>query len=191
MNISDMSDKLHSIINSLGGITVIISGFFNLLTIIVTNFLMERKKAYYTKELEELKSKLSQNVESYKMKLKNSEFIFQKELESASKFSQFKQSILPKHDNPEMDWEDVYEHIASQFSIIENILNNFIGLYGAILSDEIKWHINLSIYKAGSNKTHEINMLSNTKIINVAKEVYDHIECCEILLIEKVKSKSI
>lgn len=191
MQSSDIWQIAFAVLTSLGGGAVIILGFSSWLGKVWANRLMEAEKASYANALEELKSKLNQDTESYKIKLKKSEFLFQKEFEAASKLVEFRQSILPEHYSPRMDWGDVEIDIANQFGNIEKYLKNFLGLHGAILSKEIKELVELSIYKAGSNKHYDNPGGPPIHAIIAAREVYEHVQHSEELLIEKVQDQSV
>jgi hypothetical protein len=95
MELSEMFKLVGAILVSLGGGAAIIFGFSNWLGKVWANRLMEKEKATHARELESLRNQLTQDTESYKVKLKKSEFIFQKEYEAVSEFVLLKRSFLP------------------------------------------------------------------------------------------------
>ena len=189
MDIKELLELSGVILGSLGGAAAIIFGFSSWLGKVWANRLMTKEKAEYAQELESIKNRLVQDTESHKIKLKKSEFLFQKEFEAASGFVEFRQSILPEHYMPEMDWGDVEEDIANNFDRMEKWLKSFLGSHGAILPNEVKDLIELSIYKAGSNKHYE-KPNAPKAARNAAVEVYKVIEEIEGKLIEKVQRQS-
>lgn len=83
MNLTNIFSVAAAVLASLGGGAVIIFAFSNWLGKVWANRLMERDRAQYEREIESLKSELLRDTESYKVKLRKSEFIFQKEFEAA------------------------------------------------------------------------------------------------------------
>ena len=95
MSIDDMLSIVAGIIVSLGGGAAIVFGFSSWLGKVWANRLMEVEKAKHVKELERLRNEFVQDTEHYKIKLKKSEFIFQKEFKAASEFNTLIRNILP------------------------------------------------------------------------------------------------
>ena len=82
--------------------------------------------------IEKMKHEIHQEIESYKMKLKKSEFLFQKEFEATSQFISLHRRLLPKY-WPDMDWEAVCEEFAGKLPEVEQELEQFIATHGAAL----------------------------------------------------------
>ncbi|EPC3543473.1 hypothetical protein ACRZCT_003096 [Aeromonas hydrophila] len=76
MELKELLEIAGVILGSLGGGAAIIFGFSSWLGKVWANRLMEKEKAEHTRELESLRNRLTQDTESYKVKLKKSEFIF-------------------------------------------------------------------------------------------------------------------
>jgi len=182
-----------AVLLSLGGGSLIIFAFSNWLGKVWADRLMTKEKAAYAQELESLRNKLTQETESYKIKLKKSEFIFQKEFEATSEFVSYKYSIIPTFNHPDMDGEDVLCHIAEQFDKIELFLDSFISQYGAIFTSEVKDYINKAKNIAGSEKfmTNDIghSVYPDAKI-DEANELYKIMYKIEEILIEQILSQS-
>lgn len=86
--------------------------------------------------VEKFKSDLQQEVESYKTKLKTSEFVFEKQYEAASEFITMKRGFLPRYRHPGMDWDDAREEMARDLGKIERQLDGYISTNAAILPEE-------------------------------------------------------
>lgn len=80
-------------------------------------------------------------TENYKIKLKKSEFIFQKEFEAACEFSALLQRLLPKHKHflvNDMEWLDDLSEVEGRSTEIERELGGFLLNYGAVIDESIK-----------------------------------------------------
>jgi hypothetical protein len=66
-------------------------------------------------------------------RLKNSEFLFQKELEAVSQFMALRRRIMPSYRFPEMEWDDACEDFAGGFERAEKEIREFISKHGAAL----------------------------------------------------------
>ncbi|WP_226649333.1 hypothetical protein [Microbulbifer variabilis] len=136
MELSEVFVISAAILGSLGGGAGIIFGMSNWLGKVWANRLMEKEKAQYSKELESIKSSLLKDSESYKIKLKKSEFIFEKQYEAASELVAIVRQFLPPLLHQEMDWYEACDEIAHNFKSIIASLEKFLSKHGAIL-DEI------------------------------------------------------
>lgn len=148
-------------------------------------------KAKTDSEIERLKNELARSVESYKVQLKKSEFLFQKEFEATSSFSELLQSIHPGFIQPLMDWHDACEIIAEKFEEIEIKLGNFLAKYGAILTDEERSILTSAISVAGHGKFDvDSNGQVDPNSIIEAKELYKNLLTLEKQLIKRVRDQS-
>jgi hypothetical protein len=86
-------------------------------------------------ELERVKGVLSRDLESYKVKLKKSEFLFEKEFQAASEFLKLYSLFMPTRSHPEMDWGDAMEVIADDAGRTEIMLSKFVVEHGAALDE--------------------------------------------------------
>lgn len=191
MEIQDALQLSGLILGSLGGGSAIIFGFSSWLGKVWANRLMEKEKSEHAQELESLRNRLTQDTESYKIKLKKSEFIFQKEFEAASEFIVLKRWILPSHSYPDMDWYDVCDYIANHFNNIEAYLETYLSKHGAVLRLESKNYLISCIGIAGENK-FEISELGDVsrKANQAAEDLYKKLEKVEESLLEQVHSQS-
>lgn len=137
MDFKDIVEIAGVILASLGGGVAIVFGFSSWFGKIWANKLMEKDKAGYARDLESLKNELLLETESYKIRLKKSEIIFQKQFEAASEFVALNRSFLPPHTSPDMDWHEACDDIARNFDKIEFELNSYISKHGAVLGDNV------------------------------------------------------
>jgi hypothetical protein len=190
MNYQEVLEIGAAVIASLGGAGAIVLASSSYFGKIWANKLMESDKAKYARDLESLKNDLTNETESYKLKLKKSELIFQKEFEATSEFVALKGSALPNHTQPDMDWHDACDSMAHELEHTESVLRSFLYKHGAVLHAESKKLLNLAIGQAAENKfkmeSPEVPSEANT----AADNVYKHIEKIESLLLEQVHSQS-
>ena len=168
-----------TILASLGGGAIIVGGFAQWLG-----------NLWATRLIENEKKKLEKDFESYRVKLKKSEFIFQKEYEAASEFVALTRSFLPTYSHPEMDWYDACDEIAHNFGNIEIALNNYISKHGAILKKEVKDSLSLCIGIAGGNKFNIDAPEISTEVNDSANVLYKKLHVIEEELLNQVHSQS-
>ena len=87
--------------------------------------------------IEKQKKAIRQEIESYKTKLKKSEFLFQEEIEAASQFVSLRRSILPTYRYPGMLWDEACEDFASDFADVEKKLERYLAAHGAVLTQPV------------------------------------------------------
>lgn len=138
MNIKDLFTISSAIIASLGGGALLVIALSNWLGKLWANRFMNTERAKHEEDLEQLRSQLLKEIEGYKIALKNSEFIFQKQYEAASELVALQSHIAPKYTFPEMDWHDACEYIATGFKSTEKLIDAYLAKHGAVLSVEVK-----------------------------------------------------
>lgn len=141
MAIDDLMKLAATIIVSLGGGGAIVLGLSNWIGNLLANRYVER-----------LKHEIQQEIESYKTKLKKSEFLFQKEFEAASQFASLRRSLLPGYWFPDMDWYDACEAFARKFEEVEKELERYLATHGIALSQEALDCLSSAIALAASGK---------------------------------------
>ena len=172
-------DLVLPVLASLGGGALIIGGFAHWLG-----------NLWATRLIQNEKNKLDLDIESYKVKLKKSEFLFQKEFEAASEFIAMMGGFTPTHYRPDMDWHDVCDEIAQRFSVIEPRLKDYLSKHGAILKKEAKEALSLCIGIAGENKFN-INGPDVPDAINAhAENLYNKLKEVEKSLLNQVHTQS-
>lgn len=190
MGLNDIVKLLAAILVSLGGGSLIILGFSSWLGKLWANRLMAKESAKHAQELEELRNKLTQDTESYKIKLKKSEFIFQREYEAASEFVALIRSLLPAFRHPDMDWYDACDDIACGFDKIERILGEYLSKHGAVLGSEVSELLGDAISIAGRFKFETNGLEVPTRSNKAANSLYEKLQNAEKLLLKQVHEQS-
>lgn len=174
-----MLEMVLSVLVALGGGAVIIGGFAHYLG-----------HLWATRLIQDQKAKLDTEMESYKVKLRKSEFIFQKEFEAASELVAYAQSILPEHHMPDMTWDDACESIADELGGIETSLRKYLGKHGAILTEKATSNIQTCIYLAGSIKHEVTGPYAHISASKAADEIFKKLKEAEKSLIDQVRGQS-
>jgi len=190
MELNDLLELSGVVLGSLGGAAAIIFGFSSWLGKVWANRLMTKEKAEYAQELESLRNRLTQDTESYKIKLKKSEFLFQKEYEAASEFVALKRSFLPTYLHPDMDWYEACDEIAHDFHKIEIALGAYLSKHGAVLKQEVKDLLSHSIGMAGESKFEITSPEVPSNANKAADGLYKNLEEVENKLLKQVHSQS-
>ena len=168
-----------AILGSLGGGVLIIGAFTKWLGDLWAKRLIQNEK-----------KKLDEEIESYKIKLKKSEFIFQKEFEAASELVALIRSFLPTYSHPQMDWYEACDEIAHDFGKIEVRLDDYLSKHGAVLKENVVDLISTCIAIAGENK-FEITSPEVPQVANqAADELYKKIKEAEKIVLQQVHSQS-
>ena len=102
--------------------------------------------------VERVKHGLRQETESYRTKLRKSEFLCQKEFEAASEFMELRRRLMPRMRHPDMDWGEVYEDFAAKFDDVEVALERYLSAHGASLPDDLLEMIQSAFYEAEAGK---------------------------------------
>lgn len=180
------------ILGSIGGGAAIIFGFSNWLGKVWANRLMVEEKAKFSRDLESLKSELVRENESHKIKLKKSEFIFEKEFKAVSELAVLIKGILPPFRHQDMDWGEACDEIAQNFASIHKVIDNFLSLHGPVLGQDVK----VLLSEAGVLATH--HQFDVTSIGDVpsdankaADELYKKLLESEKILLAKVHGQAI
>ena len=190
MKLKEVLELAGATLASLGGGAAIIFGFSNWLGKVWANRIMTKEKAEYAKELESLRNRLTHDIESYKIKLKKSEFIFQKEFEAASEFVAMLRSFLPSYRHPDMCWNEACDEIAQDFEKIETALGAYLSKHGAVLQDEIKEIIGCCIGIAGENQFKVTSLGVTGEANKAADKLYKKLQVAEKYLLKQVHSQS-
>lgn len=180
-----------TILVSLVSGSAIVFGFSSWLGKIWANRLMARATAQYAQDLASLENRLTRETESYKIKLKKSEFIFQKEFEAASEFVAILRRFTPTCSRPQMDFYEACDVIAQDFYNVEVALGIFLSKHGAILQSEVKEAIFLCLAIAGENKLELSRPDVPDSANQAAGELYKKLQEVEQFLLRQVHSQVI
>ena len=179
MNWSELVTIAATFIVSLGGGGAIVFGLSNWIGRILAD-----------RYVEKLKHEIQQEIESYKTKLKKSEFLFQKEFEAASQFISLRRGLLPKYRVCDMDLEDAYEDFAVKLDLVEKELNRYMATHGAALKQQPLDRLAGAIAEAASGKFEVSRDGVSTQGLNTAGKVIKELEGIEKELREAVWSQS-
>jgi len=179
-----------AILTSIGGAAAIVFGFSSWLGKVWANRLMENEKNKHSRALEALKNSFHQETESYKIKLKKSELIFEKQFEAASELVALQRSFIPRINFPHMDWEDVVDHYAFSSRKIEEELEKYLSRHGAILGEEVEEKISECIRVASWNKFEIKEFEVSTKGKEEGEKIYKLLNEAKKIMIEKVISQT-
>ena len=186
-----------AIMLSLGGAGVILFGLSSWLGKVWAERILTKEKAKIAEEFESFKTKLTNDTESHKIKLKKSEFIFAKEFDAASSLMAIFQEITSKHmlssemefDETKMGFYEACGGIANNFAELEKTLYVYLKEHGAILPDDL---INLiseshSICHQYKNEVYmrEVSSIANKK----AEVLYDNLRKANQNMIQIVRSQ--
>lgn len=190
MEVKDVLMVSGALIVSLGGGFGVVLSLSSWLGKVWANRLMARDTATHAQELATSKKNLEEDIESYKIRLKKSEFIFQKEFEAASEFVGMLRNFEPLRSRPQMDLNDACDDIAQNLGEIEEKLKTFLTKHGAVLQKETKEAICTCIGIAGEHKfmnaSPDVPCEANEAACNLYQRLYEVEEC----LLKQVHSQA-
>lgn len=172
---------------ALGGGGLIVLGFSGWLGRVWADRLNEQLKASNTQVLERVKAEFVREVESYKIKLKKSEFLFEKEFDAASAFTVLVRGFYPRSNRPGMDWHDAYTDLAHSFEKIEEQLHVFLASYGPVLQDEERTLFWRAFSYASDGKFQSAD---DPQCIQLAESLWKTLEDIEARLISRVRDQA-
>jgi hypothetical protein len=179
MNFTDITVTAAAVVVALGGGGTIVLGLANWIG-----------KLLGDRYVEKLKHEIQEELESYKTKLKKSEFLFQKEFEAASQFVALRRRFYPRYRFPDMDWGDACEDFAAHFEDVEKALDAYIADHGAVLGKEVLDQVSRAMGQAATGK-FEVNKDGATSAgLKAADEVLDALEKIEDKLRAVVREQS-
>lgn len=150
---------------------------------------IESMKAEFAIEREKYKNELALEMETHRVKLKKSEFFFEKEFEATSELVAIRRKMMPEINWPDMDWAEACEQIALGFPELEKTLKGFIANYGAVLPDEVVDKISLCIALSGHGKFGVEGPEVDSEARKAADKIYDHISEAEKFFLEQIRSQ--
>ena len=87
--------------------------------------------------VERVKHELQQEMESYRTKLKKSEFLFQKEFEAASEFIQLRRRLWPRMRHPDEEWDEAVTEFGRNLEKVEEEVGRYLSTHGAALQERV------------------------------------------------------
>lgn len=190
MQPTDLSELLTGLALSIGGTSAIVIALSSWIGKLWASSLMAKQTAEHAQDLASLQTKFRQETESYKIKLKKSEFLFQREFDACSEFISLKASYLPRYCHPSMDRYHVCEHMAKNFDMIETTLQSFLIKHGAVLSPSLQKDLNFAIGVAGDEKFELDENEGKSNKEEEAESILEKLESIEKALFQKVHSQS-
>jgi hypothetical protein len=175
-----MLEIVLSVLGALGGGALIIGGFAHWLGNLWAKRLIQEEKA-----------KLDLDIESHKVKLRKSEFLFEKEYEAVSQFVALLRGILPRHSYPEMDWYEACDYIAHDFETVEHKINDYLAIHGAVLSDEVVDLLITALGISGETKFEITGPEVPDSANKAANTLYEKLHEAEQKLLEKLNGQII
>lgn len=144
----------------------------------------------FNRLLESHRNELNQTLEAHKMKLKKSEFLFQREFEATSELISVIRDILPHQNFPDMDWHEACNQMAHDFGNTEVKLDRFIAKHGAALHDEAVDKLVKCIGLAATKKFDINNGHVHPHANKGANDLYENLKDAEEIMLSKVRSQS-
>lgn len=187
MTSTDLLELSAAILASVGGAGAIIFGLSTWLGKVWAERVLTKEKQRYAEDLETFKSSLALAAESYKVKLKKSEFIFSKEFDAASALVSLIRDISPKVTHPEMDWHDACNEMAMNFESIEQSLHDYLRNHGAILPDEVREMISHAFGLASRNKFSERPFDASPEANEAANRMFEALTSAEAKIVSRVR----
>jgi hypothetical protein len=178
-NLQNLLSTAAVLIVSLGGGGAIVLGLSNWFGKILAD-----------RYVEQLKHEIQQEIESYKTKLRKSEFLFQKEFEAASQFLALRRRLVPRYRFPEMEWSDACEDFASNFEKVEKELEAYMATHGAALNRKALDRLSKAIEQTESGKFEVSGDTVSGQGTDIAGKVMEELEAVEKELHEAVWSQS-
>lgn len=123
-------------------------------------------------------------------RLKNSEFLFQKELEAVSQFMALRRRLMPSYRFPEMEWDDACEDFAGGFVRAEKEIREFISKHGAALDPTRPEELSAILNKCESGKFEVRVGEASAEGIKIAGEAMDGLEKLEGQLHQSARNKA-
>lgn len=146
-------------------------------------------KASTDAAIERLRNDLVRSVESYKVQLKKSEFLFQQEFAAALEFTALVRSVIPRPSRPDMDWEDAMQQVIDRFDRTERELVAFLSARGPVLADDERQLLNDAISDANNGRLYG-SQEGDPSGFKIAESLCEKLEDLEKRLIKRVRSQS-
>ncbi|GAD31907.1 hypothetical protein PLEI_3572 [Photobacterium leiognathi lrivu.4.1] len=131
-------------------------------------------KKEHESELEFLRSHLLLDSENYRVKLKKSEILFEKELDAASNFLSLNRKIQPKEISDASErYIDDFGKLHNRIKQVEDGLGRFLDEFGAIVTQEVQSHIDSCLKECINlvERDHYGDSWANNDIHNVYRKL--------------------
>ena len=143
-------------------------------------------KAEHDHALEAIKYEASQQIESYKVRLKKSEFLFERQFQAATAMMNLFNAFSPRRSNPMMDWSDAMEEVVAGAGKTELALRRFRDEHGVALIEADREALGEAIAKANDILMEDYNGEPD----DIAAELHRMLEGLAHGLIDRIQSQS-
>ena len=137
--------------------------------------------------VEQVKHELRQETESYRTKLRKSEFLFEKEFEAASEFIDLHRRLSPKIRYPDEEWDEAVNRFGSNLEQVEQDIGEYLSVHGAALQEPAQSMVRNALDKAeyGKFEWHE-----DEPARRIAEDVLNRLKEIEAELLRAVWAQS-
>jgi hypothetical protein len=181
---------------SLGGSGVLLTAlaFFgkSYLSLLVTKDIKQYEselKATTDSSIERLKNDLLRSVESYKMQLKKSEFMFARECDAENALVRIVTSRLPLPSRPGMALEEAYDEMIEVAEVIENELLSYRNSHGVALNGQERELLHAAISLANEGRFCDADGPDATGAREIAKNLWEALRDLENRLLERIQAQ--
>ncbi len=190
MDAKSLFELASAVLASLGGGIVIVYAFSNYIGKLWANRLMDNERAEHAKNLERLRNDLSREMESYKIQLKKSEIIFEKQLLAASELMTIVRSNVPAHHEDAVIYEIRIKKMIRDFDNIGKQLKGYLSNHGSILPSKIIDLISDSINIISSFHAI-IPETENAELAATAQIITNNLKDAEAIILGDIRSQQI
>lgn len=138
------------------------------------NSRLEKIKKDNEIEISKVQGTIDIKIELEKLKSKNTEIYFQKQLEAMKELYKLRSKILPNYRMPDMEWDDACNDIAHNFSQIEVDIENYLIEYFSVLQKTIIDKLDNAKNSASEGKFE--NDSSDIKCYQLADSLWKRVE---------------
>ena len=176
MGLDELGQFLMTILVSVGAAGGLIVG--------VSKWIAELMAKTY---VEQVKHELRQETESYRTKLRKSEFLFEKEFEAASEFISLRRRLWPRMQHPEEEWDEAVDQFGHNLEQVEQEIGQYLSAHGAALQDPVLQLVHDALNQAEYGK---FEFDEHGQARNIAERVLDGLKKIEAELRRAVWDQS-
>lgn len=127
MDLKSILEIIGTIVGLLGGGAIVVFALSGWLGKVWADRLMQKKLYDHEKDLTAIKDRYQAELERLRVKLKKSEFLFEREFAAASALVEYHEEIMSLSLHPDMHMDDVYEHIACSLGDVELWIKGYVA----------------------------------------------------------------
>lgn len=174
-----------AILASLGGGGLIVLALSSWLGKIWANRLMANHMHSQNQAIEDLKGKLARETERYRTRLRNAEFIFQREYEAASALVAIVTDLESKHADPWMDDPSAfYETMVGKLNATSLELARYLSRHAAIVPQDARRMLAEAQESATRGGFGEV--AGNPLPREMAQECFEKLKAAEAILLTRL-----